>query len=303
MFPKESRPIEFTAWRRNAAAFSALLLGVVYLVSGGWKVLSPFTTGHLLEEARVPAGLGAWGATGLGAIELLAAFLLFLPRFRRWGGWLGAGMLVFFMAWVGFYYSVLAGQDCSCFPILRRTVGPGFFVSDTVLLLLAMMAAVWSPPVGSIRAPGAALAAISLVAIGSYGTHAVLQSGVRAPSPILVEGTQQNITSGNVLLFFYNPECGHCDTAARFLSGLRWSDAKVIAIPTQDSQFAASFLRDTRLKAGTSLEVERLRKIFTFVDTPFAVALVDGRVRTTFGPAELTPPSPEKELRKLDFIQ
>ena len=303
MFPEESRPVEFATWQRNGAAFSALLLGVIYLVSGGWKVLSPFTTGDLLEMVRVPAGLGAWGATGLGAIELLAAFLLFLPRFRRWGGWLGGAMLVFFMAWIGFYYRELVGQDCSCFPILRRTVGPGFFVGDTVLLLLAMMAAVWSPPVRSIRAPRAALAAISLVALGSYGTNAVRQSGVRAPSPILVDGTPQSITNGNVLLFFYNPECGHCDTAARFLSGFRWRDARVIAIPTQEPQFAASFLRDTHLKAGTSLEVEKLRRTFSFVDTPFAVALVDGRPRTTFGPAELTPPSPEKELRKLGFIQ
>ena len=76
--------------KRSVAAICAILLGVVFLVSGGWKVLSPFQTGELLEQAQVPPGYGPLGAATLGTLELLAAFLLFHPRLRQWGGWLNS---------------------------------------------------------------------------------------------------------------------------------------------------------------------------------------------------------------------
>src|SRR5271163_751864 len=103
-------------WKATVSAICGILLGLLFLVSGGWKVLEPFTTGQLLEQARVPAGWGASGAATLGSVELLAAVLLFLPRFRRLGGLLGSGLLLFFIAWVGYYYTALTGQECSCFP-------------------------------------------------------------------------------------------------------------------------------------------------------------------------------------------
>ena len=71
--------IDISSWKRTAALVAAALLGLIFLVSGGWKVLNPFDTGQLLEEARVPAGMGVAGAVVLGAIELFAAFLLFTP--------------------------------------------------------------------------------------------------------------------------------------------------------------------------------------------------------------------------------
>src|SRR5205085_3980699 len=97
-------------WKRTAATVSAILLGLIFVVSGGWKVLSPFKTGELLEQAQVPVGLGVLGAASLGTIELFAAFLLFIPRFRRLGGLLGSALMIFFMVWVGSYYHILAGQ-------------------------------------------------------------------------------------------------------------------------------------------------------------------------------------------------
>jgi hypothetical protein len=97
-------------WKRKIATVSAILLALMFLVSGGWKVLSPLHTGELLEQARVPAGWGALGAASLGTLELLAAFLLFAPRFRKLGGLLASALLIFFIGWVGFYYHALAGQ-------------------------------------------------------------------------------------------------------------------------------------------------------------------------------------------------
>ena len=138
-----------TDWRRTVAAVSAVLLGIIFLVSGGWKVLDPFKTGELLEQAKVPAGFGTLGAATLGAVELLAAFLLFVPQVRRWGGLLGSALIVFFLGWIGYYYSALVGKECSCFPLIKRSIGPGFFISDGVMLLLGLAAFAWSAKVVS----------------------------------------------------------------------------------------------------------------------------------------------------------
>ncbi len=104
-------------------------------------MLDPFKTGELLEQAKVPAGFGKLGASTLGAIEVFAAFMLFYPKLRRWGGgFLGSGLIVFFLGWIGYYYSALVGKECSCFPLIKRSIGPGFFISNGVMLLFGLAA-------------------------------------------------------------------------------------------------------------------------------------------------------------------
>jgi hypothetical protein len=59
---------------------------------------------------------------------------------RRWGAWLAGLMLVVFMAYIGVFYHRLLGEDCNCFPWIRRVVGPGFFAGDAGMLALAALA-------------------------------------------------------------------------------------------------------------------------------------------------------------------
>jgi len=289
-------------WKRAAATISAILLGLIFLVSGGWKVLSPFKTGELLEQARVPAGLGVLGAVSLGTVELFAAFLLFVPRFRRWGGLVGSALMIFFMAWVGSYYHVLAGQEGSCFSIIKRTVGPGFFVSDGVMLLLAVIAFAWSPRLARFKVPAIAFAALVAFAAVSLGVNAAERRHIQVPMPIVVDGKPQSLAEGKVFLFFYDPSCLHCDAASKFMSKMNWGKTQIVAIPTVNPQWAGSFLHDTGLKASTSLETDKLRKAFTFVDPPFGVALEDGRVKETFGQAQFNAPLPAPDLKRLGFV-
>lgn len=288
--------------KRSLPAICAILLGIIFLVSGGWKVLSPFKTGELLEQAKVPAGFGPFGAASLGTVELLATFLLFSPPLRRWGGWLGSALMIFFMAWVAYYYPALAGRECSCFPLIKRTVGPGFFISDAVFLLLGLTAAAWSPRPKSLRVPAIAFATLLVFAGASFGVHASTRSQAQIPTPIVVDGQPQNLADGKVFLFFYDPSCTHCDAAAKFMSKLDWTGTRVVAIPTINPQWAASFLHDTHLKAATSLEFDKLKKAFPFVDPPFGVALEDGHVKQTFSQAQFTPPAPESQLKALGLI-
>ncbi len=295
--------LAYSHTKRNVATIAAILLALVFVVSGGWKVLSPFQTGELLEQAQVPVGLGSLGAAALGTLELFAAFLLLVPRFRHWGGLLASALMIFFIGWVAYYYHVLVGRECSCFPLIKRTIGPGFFIGDGVMLLMGLTAFFWSPRIRAYR--GAAVAFVSLVVLAgvSFGVNAAARRNVQVPNPVIVDGKSQNLTQGKVFLFFYDPECSHCDAASKFMSKLNWGDTRIVAIPTHDPQFAADFLHDTHLKASTSLETAKLRKAFPFVDPPFGVALVNGQVKETFGQAQFNEPLPKPDLEKLQFVK
>jgi hypothetical protein len=286
-----------------AANVGAILLGVIFLVSGGWKVLSPFQTGELLEQAQVPGGWGPLGATALGTLELLAALLLFLPKYRRLGGILGSALMIFFIGWVSFYYPKLVGHECSCFPIIKRTVGPGFFISDAVMLLFGLAAWAWSARVASLRIPASLLVGLAALAGVSFGVNAATAKSSNVPNPVIVDGKPADLRHGKVFLYFYDPECSHCDAAAKFMSKLDWADTNVVAIPTHDPQFAKDFLHDTHLKAGTSLEIAKLRNAFKFVDPPYGVALVDGQVKATYPQSQFNEPLPAPDLRKLGFVR
>lgn len=288
--------------KRVAAAVAAILLAIIFLVSGGWKVLQPFQTGELLEQAQVPAGLGTLGAAALGTVELLTAFLLLIPRYRRWGGLLGSALLVFFIGWIAVYYGKLVGHECSCFPLIKRSVGPGFFVSDGVMLALGLMAYFWSPRVARFRVPVFASASLVVLAAVSFGVNAAQRSHVQIPTPIVVDGKPENLAQGKVFLFFYDPMCSHCAAAAKFMGKMNWEGTRLVTLPTNVPQYAKDFLGDAKLNASTSLETAKLRKDFQFVDPPFGVALLDGQVKETFPQTKFNEPSPEADLKQLGFI-
>jgi hypothetical protein len=290
-------------WKIVAATVAAILLALMFTVSGGWKVLQPFKLGELLEQMQVPAGMGVAGAAALGIVELFAAFLLFVPRFRRWGGLLSTGLIAFFISWIGFFYHTLVGQECNCFPIIKRTVGPGFFIGDGVMLLLSLIVLFRSRPPRGFRIPAAAFAALVAFAAVSFGVNAAERKNAQVPTPVIVDGKPQNLTHGKVFLFFYDPMCMHCDRAAKFMSHLTWNSTEVVGIPTSEPEFAKDFLKDTKLKAETSLESAKLKKAFPFVDPPYGVALEDGRVKETFGIKDFYPPLPEPALKKIGFVR
>ena len=210
--------------------------------------------------------------------------------------------MLFFIVWIGYYYQVLVGQECSCFPIIKRSVGPNFFIGDAVMLLLGVAAFLWSPRVLNFRVPVAAFASLAVAAGLSFGANAMERSHAQVPTPVIVDGKPANLAQGKVFLFFYDPSCLHCDAAAKFMSKLNWGNTKVVTIPTINPQWAAAFLHDTKLKASTSLELDKLKKAFPFVDPPYGVALEDGRVKESFGTAQFVPPLPQADLQKLGLI-
>lgn len=293
--------VDLPAWKKAVSATAAMLLAILFFVSGAWKLSDPFQWAQILGEFRVPASLSLPFTLALGVGEMLGAVLITVPRFRRWGSWLIALLLVAFMIYIGANYTTLAGKECSCFPLVKRTIGPAFFIGDTVMLLMAGLAGWWARPSENIRGALVILGAVAVFAAVSLGVNTTRQTGLKAPDSITVDGKPFSLGTGNILLFFYDPECMHCDAAARKMGKLNWKDTKVIGIPTQDPQFAASFLKDTGLRAGTSNDLQLLRSIFKFQDPPYGVALVRGRQKVALPAFE--DGEPEAALRKIGFIE
>ncbi len=115
----------------------------------------------------------------------------------------------------------------------------------------------------------------------SFGVNSARESGLKAPASITVDGKPLSLQEGNTFLFFYDPTCTHCEAAARKMAKLNWKDTKVVAIPIDTPQFAASFLHDTGFKAGTSNDLDLLRGTFKFATAPYGVALVRGHQKAT----------------------
>ncbi len=288
-------------WKTTASWVSAILLALVFLGSGLWKLTDAPGAAVRMAQALVPQSLSLAAAIGFGIAETFAALLLVTPRFRRWGAWLGGALLVAFMIFIGMNYNALRGAECSCFPWVKRAVGPGFFIGDGLLLALAVMAGVWAPLARGMRAAGAILGIVTLFAAGSYGVAAMRQTGTKAPDTVTVDGKPYSLQQGKILVFYFDPECLHCLDAAKRMSHYNWGDTRVVGVPINVPQFAQGFLEDTHLKAVISNDHQQLKKIFPYVSAPAGVALVNGREKMAL--TQFEDPEPEATLRKLGFIE
>ncbi len=292
--------LDLPNWQRVGSAAAAFFLMLVFVSSGVWKITDPFTWSAALGQFRIPSSLSLPFTLALGIIETLAGVLILVPRFRRWGSLLVCVLLAVFMVYIGANYSVLAGKDCSCFPIVKRAVGPGFFIGDGLMLVLALLAGWWARPSSNLKVGLMVLGAVTVFAGVSYGVNVARLTGIKAPDSIVVDGQTRSLQSGRLFLFFYDPACMHCDAAARRMAKLKWRDATVIAIPVNQPQWAAAFLHDTGLKAGTSVDDQPLRRVFHFLNTPYGVALVNGRQKADV--SNFDESEPARTLRSIGFI-
>jgi len=269
--------LELPGWKTALSWMAAILLSFLFLLSGLWKITDTQGAAVRMAQARVPESLSLTAALVFGIVETLGGVLVLVPRFRRWGSILTGFLLLAFMAYFAVNYSALRGADCSCFPWVKRVVGPGFFIGDGLMLLLAVLAGIWSRPPESLRPAILVLGAVVVFALVSYGVAAVRQTGVKAPESIAVGGQPYSLEHGKIFLFFFDPECMHCFDAAKRMSQYRWGDTKVVAIAIQQPQYAPQFLQDTGLRAAISTDLQKLKQVFPYVSVPAGVALEEGR--------------------------
>ncbi len=300
-YPGQSSALELPAWKTIASVICAVLVAILFGSAGIWKISDPIEAATKLHQMKVPGIFLQPFTVALGIVETLSAVLILVPRFRRWGAWLAALMLLAFMGWIGFYYSDLTGKECSCFPWLKRAIGPGFFVGDVAMLAAAAIAGFWSRKSSNLRGAFIILGVIAVFAGASYGVAATRQTGTLAPETAMVDGKPVSLREGKVLLFFFDPECSHCYQAAQTLSKHKWKDAKIITLPTRVPQFAKGFLEMTQLRADISSDAAPLKTVFPHGDPPFGVALENGRQKAAL--AIFDENQPATTLRQLGFIE
>lgn len=264
-------------WKTALNWAAAVLLAALFLSSGIWKVTDVPSWSARLTQARVPESLSVAGTLVIGIAETVGGVLLLAPRLRRWGAILCAALLIIFLGYFAANYSALRGQDCSCFPWLKRVVGPGFFIGDGAMLVLAAIAGLWARRAEGLRNAAIVAGAVAVFAMVSYGVDVTRQSGARAPETVTVDGRPFDLSKGKVFVFFFNPACTHCSEAAKRLATLDWGMTRVVAAPVELGQFAGQFLAETGLKASVTTDFDKLKGPLGYQAYPFGAALVNGR--------------------------
>ena len=297
-------------WKTIASHAAALFIGVVFLMTGVYKALDPYKFANLAKNLLVPYDLTLPLALLLAVAETTAGTLILVPRFRRWGAILAGILLLSFMAYIGWNYTALRGRDCSCFPELtlplgitidmRRSVGPGFFYGDLGFMAVAVIAGIWAKRSQGLRTAAVILGAVAVFAAVSFGSAYSKLTGLKAPDSIMVDGQPMSLQQGRVFLFFYDPECGTCFAVGKSMAPLKFKDdVTVVGIPTRVPQFAASYLKDSGLKAKTSTDSAKLREIFKFDNPPYAALIERGRQTGVIMPTQFNEEDPSKHIELL----
>jgi uncharacterized membrane protein YphA (DoxX/SURF4 family) len=293
--------LDLPVWKTALNWAAAVLVALLFLSSGIWKITDVGGWAVRLTQAKIPEVLSIPGTIAIAVAETVAGVFLMAPTLRRWGAWLAGALLVVFLVYFGVHYQDLRGQDCSCFPWLKRVVGPGLFIGDGLMLAGAVLAGWWARRPQNARNAALIVGAVAVFAGVSYGVEVTRHSGARAPESVTVAGQPYDIGSGKVLVFFFNPACTHCSATAKEMAGYQWTDARVVAVPVELPQFAGQFLQETGLKAVLTGDFAKLKDPLGYHAYPYAVAIVDGRVKASIVKMEGAEPS--TTLRRLGFIR
>ena len=288
-------------WKSILSWVSAILLCALFLLSGLWKITDVQGTAVRMAQAKVPDSLSLAAALFFGIAETVGAVMILVPRMRRWGAMLLGAMLVAFLAYFAIEYDTLRGADCSCIPWLKRVVGPGFFIGDGIMLLLAFFAAFGARRSDGIRPVLAITAAVAVFAGVSYGVGAARETGTQAPASIMVDAKPYSLKSGKIFLFYFDPACMHCFESAQRMSKMHWGDTKIVGVPISQPQFAGQFMRDTGFQMSITSDRDTLKAVFPYAGVPAGVAIENGRQKAAL--TKFDGEEPGATLKQLKLIE
>jgi uncharacterized membrane protein YphA (DoxX/SURF4 family) len=287
-------------WKSLLSWVSSLVLCGLFLLSGLWKITDVQGTAVRMVQAKVPDSLGLAAALFFGIVETVGAVMILVPRLRRWGAVVLGALLLAFLGYFAIQYDALRGADCSCIPWLKRVVGPGFFVGDGVMLLMAVLAGVGSPRPQGKRAVVLIAAAVTVFAGVSYGVGAARETGTRAPESIVVDGRPYSLEHGKIFLFYFDPACMHCFESAQRMSKMHWGDTRVVGVPISQVQFATEFMQDTGFQMAITTDRDKLKAVFPYAGVPAGVAIENGRQKAAL--VKFDGEEPAASLKQLGLI-
>jgi len=287
-------------WKTVLSWVSSLVLCGLFMLSGLWKITDVQGTAVRMVQAKVPESLGLAAALFFGIVETVGAVMILVPRLRRWGAVVLGALLLAFLGYFAIQYNALRGADCSCIPWLKRVVGPGFFVGDGVMLLMAVLAGVGSRRPEGKRAVVLIAAAVMVFAGVSYGVGAARETGTRAPESILVDGRPYSLEHGKIFLFYFDPACMHCFESAQRMSKMHWGDTRVVGVPISQVQFATQFMQDTGFQMAITTDRDKLKAVFPYAGVPAGVAIENGRQKAAL--IKFDGEEPAASLKQLGLI-
>jgi uncharacterized membrane protein YphA (DoxX/SURF4 family) len=298
----ELASLELPGWKSAANWLAALFLAVLFAVSGMWKLTYPLDWAVRLSELKFPEHLSLALSLVLGIAETVGAAMILTPRFRKAGAALIGFLLACFLIYFALNYNALRGADCTCFPWVKRVVGPGFFVGDGAMLGIAALAGVWAKPIHSLRSAALIVGVVVVYGLVSWGVAAVRQTGTLAPESVQVNGAPYPLREGKQFIFYFDPECEHCRQAAQKMSQLNWGSTKIVAVPVATPRFAQMFLNETKLKAALTNDLDKLKAVFPYTAAPAGVALVNGHEKAAVTQFE-SDGEPAATLRQLGLVK
>jgi uncharacterized membrane protein YphA (DoxX/SURF4 family) len=288
-------------WKSGLSWISSAILCALFLLSGLWKITDVQGAAVRMVQAKVPESMGLAAALVFGIAETVGAVMILVPRLRRWGAVVLGALLLAFLGYFAIQYNTLRGADCSCIPWLKRVVGPGFFVGDAAMLLLAFFAGLGSRKPEGLRAVTVIASAVVVFAGVSYGVGAVRETGTRAPESVTVDGRPYSLEHGKIFLFYFDPACMHCFESAQRMSKLHWGDTQVVGVPISQPQFATQFMQDTGFHmAAITTDRDKLKAVFPYAGVPAGVAIENGRQKAAL--VKFDGEEPAASLKQLGLI-
>ena len=156
------------------------------------------------------------------------------------------------------------GADCSCFPWIKRAVGPAFFIGDGIMMLLAIGAGVWarasngiSPCRSDSRRRRSLRAGLFWLRLYPPYRHKGPGGHRRGGWPVHLSSAKEKFSS-----ISSTPSVSIVWKPAGKLAALNWSGTRFIGVPTENPQFGDRFMGKSGLtgKGPVSKDLAVLRR-------------------------------------------
>jgi uncharacterized membrane protein YphA (DoxX/SURF4 family) len=142
--------------RHGIYTICRIVLGMVFVYASWDKIIDPAAFGDIIANYQiVSADMGTFTALFLPWLELVCGICLIINRWPRGSALIVTGLMVVFMAALG--YNIYRGIDvnCGCFTLTEKAPGSMWLYLVRDILFLAMAVVVLFPKAGSAQTAGA----------------------------------------------------------------------------------------------------------------------------------------------------